>query len=200
MSQILKTDSHTGGALFHDVGNNKDINTHIMFALKDSGSSINLAVDGTTPKYFYIQPPVDEIYTLRRMNIRIIAASFVNAETYAGIAGAGTGLAAGLTNGLRVFTEEGDVAAGSGNLIVDYTADRKIKVTSDWALLAGVDAIPVDGPQADPFLVRWTFAKSCGHIILDGSLYERLVVSVEDNLSPMSSQINMVSGTKKIIT
>lgn len=200
MGQILKTDPISGAIESIDVGNNVSMNRHIMFALKNSISgSIDLAVNAASAaQFFYLQPPITEIYTLKRMNIRIIANSFLNALRYGGV-GTGAGLVAGLPNGLRVFVERGNVTVGSGNLVIDYTADRKIKVTSDWALLAGVDANPESGTFDDPFTVRWTFAKSCGHIILDGSAYERLVVEVNDDISSLESHINMVSGTTKTI-
>jgi len=199
MSQILETDPETGGVLIHDVGNKLSMDTHFMLALKNAASSINLAVNGSvTPAHFFIQPPVDKIYTLKRMNVRVVAATFANALRYGGL-GTGDGISAGLPVGLSVFVENGDGAIGSGTLLVDYTADRKIKVTSDWGLLAGVDAMNEDGTFDDPFLVRWTFSKSCGHIILNGSTKDRLVVSVADDLTGLTSQINMVSGSQKQI-
>ena len=150
------------------------------------GASQN--VNGSvTPVLFYIQPPSDEKYTLRRMNIHGIDGNWNNASQYGALGGA-------LTTGIKIYTE-----INGGALIKDYTGDITIKRSHDWALLAGVDSISVGGAGEDPLLVRWTFERGAGNIILDGSKNERLVIEIGDDLQGLTDQLAMVQGFKEAI-
>ena len=160
----------------------------IMSVNGDGTGAISQNVDGsTTPVKFYIQPPSDEKYTLRRMNIHAIDGNWNNASQYGAL---GDPLAVGI----KIYTE-----VNGGALIKDYTKDRTIQRTHDWALLAGVDSVVSGAAGADPLIVRWTFERGAGKIILDGSKNERLVIEIGDDLEGLVEQLAMVQGFKEAI-
>ena len=152
----------------------------------DETGTISQNVVGSvgTPILFFIQPPVDEKYRLRRMNIHAIDGNWNNALQYGALGGA-------LTNGIRIYVRD------DSGIIKEYTAGKKITRTHDWALLAGVDSVNIGAATADPLMVRWTFNRGATDIILDGSNNERLVLAIEDDLSGLNDQLAMVQGYRK---
>lgn len=153
----------------------------------DGSGAISQNVDGTTPVKFFIQPPVTEAYSLKRMNVHAIDANWNNALQYGA-------LGAALTNGIRVYKED------DSGIIKEYTGNFKIKRTHDWSLLSGVDSVNISSSGRDPLLVRWTFGKGCSNIELDGSNNERLVVEIQDNLTGLDEQICVVQGCRKVLS
>jgi hypothetical protein len=137
----------------------------------------------TTQKYF-IQPPDDVTYILKRMNIYAQDLAFTSADNYGAISG-------GLANGIKVYIEN------DNGVIKDFTDQMTIKTTYQWGLFAGVDATSIGGAGSDPFNVRWTFARTCGDIILVGSDNERFVVETQDSLADLDSHICQVQGCIK---
>ena len=153
----------------------------------DGTGNFSQNVDGDpTPVKFFIQPPTLEEYTLMRMNVHAIALNFNDALQYANIGA--------LANGIRIYVEN-DVA-----IIKEYTEFVKIKRSHDWALVAGVDAVNIGGSNADPLMIRWTFERGAGNIVLNGKRNERFVVEIPDDLSGMDDQICMVQGSRRFLT
>jgi hypothetical protein len=128
--------------------------------------------------YYFIPDPNEKI-RLERMNVFEVDGSFTNAAGY----GAGTAL----TNGIGITVENAD------GVLKNYTPVR-IKTTYEWALLAGVDSTFVGGAGSDPHMVRWTFAKGGGPILLDGSKGEFLRVSFGDAMDFLTLSKIMVQG------
>lgn len=165
----------------------KDAEAHALeAAIFQNVSSVG---DGTgtveliasSPADYYVIPPANEKYRLKRMNVAQIDANFSAATGY----GAGSAL----TNGITITAEN------SSGVIKNYTP-VSIKRTYDWALLSGVDASSINAAGADINLVRWTFAKGCSDILLDGSKGEFLKVSFGDAMDFMTSIRIMVQGCK----
>lgn len=149
----------------------------------DGTGNASMNVDGSsTPVKFYIQPPSDEKYTLKRMNVEVIDGSFNDALKYGGLT---------LGNGMRVFIEN------DSGLIKEYTNGFTIKRNFDWALFAGVDTPILSAPVTDALIIRWTFGKGCSDIVLDGSNTERLVVEVQDLMTGLDEQLIIVQGCRK---
>ena len=147
----------------------------------DGSGVTSQAVNGSgAPEEFYIQPPEDEVYVLKRMNLEAIDSAFTNATNY----GAISTLAVGIT--VRVLDSD-------NNVVKDFTP-IPIKRSHDWGLLSGVDATALGGAGSDALLVRWTFARGYGDIILDGGLGHRFVLSVNDDLTGLDDQLAMVQG------
>ena len=136
---------------------------------------------GAAAADYYVRPSPGEKFTLKRLNMVQIDANF-NAAT-------GYGAGAALTNGITVTVE------GDNGVIVNYTP-IPIKKTYDWALLSGVDASSINAAGADVNIVRWTFSKGCGDIVLDGAKGEFLKVSFGDAMNFMTSLAIQVQGCK----
>ena len=136
---------------------------------------------GAAPADYFVIPPAGEKYRLKRMNVAQIDANFNAATGY----GAGSALSVGIT----ITTEN------ASGIIKNYTP-VPIKRTYDWALLAGIDATGTAAAGADINLVRWTFAKGCSDILLDGSKGEFLRVSFGDAMNFMDSVRIQVQGCK----
>ena len=151
----------------------------------DGTGNASMNVDGSsTSVKFYIQPPLTEKYTLKRMDVEVIDSSFNDALKYGALT---------LGNGMRVFIEN------DSGLIKEYTDGFTIKRNFDWALLAGVDVPILSAPVTDALVVRWTFANGCSDIVLDGSNTERLVVEVQDLMTGLDEQLIQVQGCRKIL-
>ena len=144
------------------------------------GTGITDLIASAAADYF-ITPGPKEKYRLRRMTVAQIDGNF----------NAATGYRAGsaLTNGITITVENGN------GIIINYTP-VPIKRTYDWALLSGVDSATTGAAAADINLVRWTFAKGCGDIELDGSKGEFLKVSFGDAMNFMTSLNIQVQGCK----
>lgn len=152
----------------------------------DGSGLIAQNVNGSiTPVKFLIKPPSTHKYILKRMNVHAIDANFNNALNY--------GTISTLANGIRVYIEN-DIG-----IVKEYTSNFKIKHTHDWALLAGTDSITEGSAGADPLTVRWTFARGCSDIVLDGSKNERLVVEIQDDLSGLDEQSSVVQGCRILL-
>ena len=155
--------------------------------LGTGAGSISQNVNGSvTPVKFFIQPPSDEKYTLKRMNLHAIDSNWNNATFYGAIGA--------LPNGIRCYVED------DSGIIYEYTSNFKIKRSRDWALLAGADAVSIGAAGADPLIVRWTFASGYSNITLDGSKNERFVVEVPDDLTGLDDQIAVVQGGRRKIS
>jgi hypothetical protein len=151
----------------------------------DGTGTVSMNVDGSsTSVKFFIQPPVTEKYTLTRMNVEVIDGSFNDALKYGALT---------LGNGMRVYVEN------DSGIIKEYTTGFTIKRNFDWALLAGVDVPILSAPVTDALVVRWSFAKGCSDIILDGSNTERLVVEVQDLMTGLDEQLILVQGCRKVL-
>ncbi len=151
----------------------------------DGTGIVSMNVDGSSSSVkFYIQPPVTEKYRLKRMNVEAIDGNFNNALDYGTIT---------LATGMDIYIEN------DSGIIKRYTSEFKIKRSRDWSLLAGVDAIHVGGAGADALTVRWTFAKGCSEIDLDGSNTERLVVEVRDDMEGLEEQLIMIQGCRYVL-
>lgn len=151
----------------------------------DGTGTVSMNVDGSsTSVKFFIQPPVTEKYTLKRMNIQAIDNNFNNANLYGTLT---------LANGMDIYIEN------DSGIIKRFTNEFKIKRTHDWALLAGIDTIDIGNAVSDPLLVRWTFEKGCSDFILDGSNTERIVVEIRDLMTGLDDQLIMVQGCRKVL-
>jgi hypothetical protein len=165
-----------------ESGPTTDVSKHVYQLVSSDGKgggTYNLNQNAAAD--YFVIPDQDEKICLRRMNVWETDLSFTNAAVY----GAGSAL----TNGIGITVENPD------GIIKNYTP-VKIKTTFEWALLAGVDSSSIGGAGTDPHLVRWTFNKGGGDIMLDGSKGEFLRVSYGDAMDFMTSIRIMVQGYK----
>ena len=159
---------------------------HIFQALDivgDGSGATSQKVNGSvTPVKFMIKPPATHKYILKRLNLEAIDGNWNNALFY--------GASSALANGIRIYIED------DSGIVKEYTSNFKIKRARDWSLLAGTDAVTVGTAGADPLTVRWTFARGCSDIVLDGSKNERLVMEIQDDLQGLDDQIAVVQGCR----
>jgi hypothetical protein len=86
------------------------------------------------------------------------------------------------------------VLDSSSAVLIDFTADRRIKTNSDFVLLAGVDANIETGVGDDSLQVRWTLTKAGEELMLHAG--ERVQAYNVDNLDPVTSLEVMVQGVR----
>lgn len=161
----------------------KTSSNHIYQLLSVNGKGTGTVdMNQSSATSFYIKPGPNEIYVLRRLNLWEVDGAFTSA--------AGYGAGAALTNGITITVEN------SAGIIKNYTP-VPIKTTYEWGLLAGTDTPFIGGAGADAHLVRWTFSKGGGDIVLNGKKGEFLKVAYGDAMNFMTSSRMMVQGYKR---
>lgn len=159
---------------------NRNPEKHIFQMVSSVGDGTGVTeLNAAAPADYMIKPKAGEIYVLKRLNLWQIDANFNSASGY----GAGSAL----TNGIGITVENGL------GVIKNYTP-LKIKTTYEWSLLAGVDASTSLAAGADVNLVRWTFAKGGGNIVLNGTKGEFLKFSFGDAMNFMTNLRIQVQG------
>ena len=133
---------------------------------------------------YFIKPGVLEKFVLRRMNVWEVDGAFTTATNY----GAGSALSVGI-----------GITVENGNEVIKNYTPVRIKTTFEWGLLSGTDSSPLFGAGEDAHLVRWSFFKGGGNIVLDGSKGEFLKVSYGDAMDFMTFVRIMVQGYKKSV-
>ncbi len=153
----------------------------------DGKGTIEMVDD--TPKAFFIQPPVGEVYALNRMNIYIEEGT--NNKFDASKYGATTAL----SNGIIVSVQD-----ANGNLLT--LTPLPVTKIGLWDLGAGIDMFFTDFPSgtSDMAAIRWSFFKGAMPIYLIGDNEEKLVMNVQDNLgaggAALVSHIVQLQGFK----
>lgn len=136
-----------------------------------------------TPEEFYIQPGEGYYYDIARMIVEIQDTSGMSAVDYGNIAG-------GLANGVSVQVVRG------ATTLRDLTPDP-IKSNAEWASYC-YDADLKTWSTGNEFLaVRWTFAKSGKPLYLSGDHSDRLVVTLNDDLTGLVEHKFLVQGTQE---
>ena len=151
--------------------------------LSTVGDGSGVTEMATTAAVYQIIPASNEIYKLERMLLYIEDLSF-RADFY--------GATAALTNGIIVTKED-----GSG--VIDTLTPEPIKKLYHWGLVSGIDVETSTDPGNDATIIRWTFSKGGGPLILDGRLGHFLKFNVQDSLAALDSQLANIQGTKIII-
>jgi hypothetical protein len=133
---------------------------------------------------FLIAPDSGEDWVITRMVVSIEDTAGIQADEYGN-------LGAALTNGIKV-----EVHNSSGLLYSLTDPSLPVKTNAQW----GVYCFDVDmkswgtAPTDDLLLVRWTFAKSGQPIKLRSREGEKLVVTLNDNLTGLIAHYFVVQG------
>jgi hypothetical protein len=133
-----------------------------------------------------IRPQPNEIYYIRRINIRAYDLAFNDGDVYGSAGLLATGIA------LVLYDETLDVP------VHNFTPDR-IRAIHDWGLYAGVDSVATDAALTDTYISRWTFPRGDGDVIVDGSLGHVLRIEIPDDISNLDGQKIMAQG-RKVLT
>jgi hypothetical protein len=149
------------------------------------GSNLNANVDGSsTAVPFYIGPPAGEDYVLQRMIVTIKDNAVVTADNYGGIdlVTAGTGVNCQVTEGI------------GGKEVLDLFDNTLVKSMAGWGGICYDVAEFSFGSGDNYVVVRWTFAKSGKPLVLRSVRNEKLVVTINDNLSALTGHTFFVQG------
>jgi hypothetical protein len=132
--------------------------------------------------HFKVQPAQDEIIEVARLII-IIGDASVAAERYGGITG-------GLTNGIEFSWRDVD------GTVTDMLGGQKVKSNLNWARYC-YDVENKDFGVGEEYItVRWTFSKSGEPIVLHGYQADRLVLSFNDDFTPLERHTFLFQGLK----
>lgn len=158
---------------------------HFYKCLATSTGGIDLTVAGhasTTPGVFSVTPSTANApsgLVLHRLNVSITDAG-IRPDRFAGLSA--------LTNGVKV-----EVTTSTGGSLFDFLDGSPIKANSEWALLAGSDAVTtVPSAGDDGLYVRWTISMSGQPLLLKQG--QQLRMTLQDASSGISSWFAMAQG------
>lgn len=156
----------------------------VLDTVGDGTGSTSQNVNGSvTAVEYFVQPPAGTSYILKRMNVLVIDANFNVATSY--------GALAALTNGIKIEVRN------INGVVKDFTEQVKIKRSYDYTLLAGGDNTSTGGAGADALRIRWTFARGYDDILLNGDTEDKLVVTIQDDLTGLDEQVMEVQGYER---
>lgn len=161
--------------------------THIFAYLDTNGDKTgdNNAIGdySSTPEEFFIQPPVDGVWTIQRLIVSI----------HGQCGSLGYGSDDPLENGITIKTTD-----SSGDMLLDLTSGVPIKEEMAWgALCYDIQLSDTRDTPAEPFsprwvFARWTFGKTGLPLILRHQ--DRLVVTLNDDFEHLTAHRFQVQG------
>jgi len=136
-----------------------------------------------TPTDFYIQPASGEIYIIHRLIAIIRDTSGAAARDYGNITD-------GLTNGILVRTYRDGVMEN------DLTDNLPIRSNGEWARVCFDVELKTWSTGDEILTVRWTFNNSGNPITLNGGKKEKLVLTLNDDLTGLIQHTFQIQGYK----
>jgi len=167
-------------------------NNNLLFqALSSNGDgtgTTNLILnDSASPADYYIKPPVDELYLIKRMHIDIGDTGAFDVDKY------GNGIT--LTNGIILTIQD------ASNTLFTFNPGIPIVANHEWSHLAHefMHLTYGAGMEAMQFEINFKelFDKD---IVLNGNLGEKLVVTLEDDFSGLLEHHVLVHGVIERVT
>lgn len=156
-----------------------------------AADKINMAVNGSTPVEFYVGPAAGDVWAMQRVIFHLEDDTGVNLypENF--------GALSALTNGC-LFVAESD-----GTTVVDFTRNKPIKSNADFGHFAydvtyQTGAQQASAPANGTVQSRFTFTKGSNEILLYGDTTDRIVVTIQDNLSTLIDFSAQVQGRRII--
>jgi len=132
---------------------------------------------------FYIQPPPDEVFKILSLTVNIQDTGDFDIAKY------GNGIT--LINGIKIQIKQGST------LLVDLTTNSKIIHNGDWKYLTEKFDYITYGAGDNLLLIPINFIEAFGQpIYLDGSINEKLVVTVQDDFTGLTEHKFTVRGNK----
>ena len=149
----------------------------------DGTGSKDANVNGVvTPVPFIIAPPAGETYLIARMLVHIEDNANFLASNYGGVST--------LANGVSIKVED------SSGVIMDLCDGHDIQSLSHWGMMC-YDLDYVEFGSGNNFAnVRWTFEKGGEPLELKGDLGQKLVVTINDDLTALVEQHFFVHGRR----
>lgn len=157
--------------------------TYLSRHLRDSlgNDNVNGDYSGAGLEKFYIAPGPGEIYRIARMLV-IVEDTAIVANYYGNIIG-------GLTNGIKLRVED-----SLGTVLNDLMDGGAVNSSAEWAEYCFDAEVKAWGPGNEFLTVRWTFTRAGVYIRLSGDNDERLVITVNDDLTGLVDHEFIVQG------
>jgi hypothetical protein len=153
--------------------------------LAGDGTNFLANVNGSvTPVPFWYGPASTERTAVHRLIVEIEDNATITADNYGGVSA--------LTNGITVKVIQGNESTGV--VVTDLLDGDPIKNHVNWAAHCYDVTEHTYGSGNNFVVVRWTFAKSGRPLILDGRINEKLVVTVNDDLSTLVDHQFQIQG------
>lgn len=145
--------------------------------------SIEMAVDGTTPKKFGYQADGDSV--ISRVNFVMECSTAPTDREFCDLTS--------LTNGLKIEIIDTD----GSTVLLDFMAGLTLKENRDFALFAGSDVSSgFANTNNRSVFVRWTLAKAFGGQPLWLGDNQHLQITVQDNIDGLVTFMAKVQGAK----
>lgn len=146
-----------------------------------NGITSDMSVNGSvTPVDFFVQPPVGEIWYISNWMLYLQDAKGFDITTW--------GSNGALTNGLGLKVEV------DGNVVNQL--DFPVKTNGDVARIAYNMQLYAFGNGDDVLTAKWSF-KDMGQLLrLNGATNDKLIVTINDDLTGISNQYIHVQGFK----
>lgn len=165
--------------------------TLICRFLTDDGTSSgaeNINGDySVTPGTFYAAPTAGKVWWINTAIIRI-------RDVTAQFSSTGYGAGAVLPTGLKFEAASGSVS--SPTTLANFTPDL-VRRNDDWGALADTKLITWTGPQ-DTLHIIYDFQKQLGSpVVLSGDSDQKLLVTVNDDLSFLSRHTFIIQGIRR---
>lgn len=152
--------------------------------LKGDDSNDMANVNGAVTPVPFWYGPTEGIVTVHRMIVTIEDNAVLAADNYGGLSA--------LTNGLQVRVMEGNQT--TGNVELDLLDGGSIKSHLGWAEHCYDLTEHVFGAGNNFIVVRWTFSNAGRPLILNSVHQDKLVVTVNDDLSTLVAHHFQIQG------
>jgi hypothetical protein len=136
-----------------------------------------------SPGIFYSQPPVDEVYSISKIQLFLSAPNPIALTQYGSISA--------LTNGVNFAILQNSISHSLG------IKGNPIKTTEDWAHLASTPPRLINYAEYSVLQLTMDFDIN---LILDGSKGDRVGARMQDDVSGLSKHNLIVYGCAKDLT
>ena len=149
----------------------------------DGTGTVNATGDYSSgAEQFYIAPGAGVIHKIHRLIVSVGDGTGMQAEEYGNLGSA-------LSNGIRIEVQD-DI----GTTLNELDGGLNVTTNAEWGRLCYDVDVKTWGSGDELLLVRWTFDRAGGPIVLDGDNDDRLTVIVNDDLQGLLSHHFMVQG------
>ena len=146
-----------------------------------NGITSDMSVNGSvTPVDFFVQPPVDEVWYIAKWMLYLQDGKGFDITTW--------GSNGALTNGLDLKVEVNGVTVNQ--------LDFPVKHNGDIARIAYDMQLHEFGNGDDILTAQWSFTEMGQFLRLDGATNDKLIVTVQDDLTGITTQHIHIQGFK----
>jgi len=152
--------------------------------LAGDGTNHIAAVNGVVTPVPFWRGPSSDMWAIHRLIVMVEDNAVLTAAGYGGVGA--------LANGVSVQVIQGNQSTGTE--VIDLLDGTTISSLIDWGTHCYDVSEHTFGSGNNFFVVRWTFSNAGRPVILDSRLGEKLVVTVNDDLSTLVNHHVMIQG------